>query len=97
MDYSKILSEPPSNFLRHLQNKERTTLARDFWELSSTLKELFGRDGQWAKNFVVKLKSVPKGFDWIWRSTFDALSGEIKSEEDWEWFLGVIEPWPNEP
>ncbi len=93
VDYSKILLEPPSKFLRLLLNKEGTSF-RDYWDLSGVLMELFGIDRGWAEDFVDELQAVPNGVDTIWSSTFFALNDMIKSEDDWRWILGVIESLP---
>jgi len=93
-DNDKILMEEPSKYIDSIISASETSIYRDKRRHLSNLKELFERDRSWSKKFVENLALRKIDDDQIWGGVFSAWREIIKTPEDWDWILGVIEALP---
>jgi hypothetical protein len=94
VDFAKILAEEPSNYVDSILSASETSIFRDRWQHLTNLKELFEKDRIWTEQFIRNLVSRRIWDRDIWRAVFFALTEIIKSQEDWNWILGLIETLP---
>lgn len=95
-DFDKILSDPPENYLNALRKIGDHSVPRDRWDYFSNLSTLFGRSKQWGQGFVEVLVRDAEVDTQIWSAVFSAWRETIKTEEDWNWILTIIEKLPSE-
>ena len=94
-NFDQILCGPPTHYLAQLRKAQETSMGRDLWSYLDNLKILFSRDKGWGQGFMEALAKEDGPTPEIWSSVFWAWREAIKSEEDWEWILGVIETLPD--
>lgn len=93
-DFDKILAEEPSNYVDSILSTSETSIFKDKWHHLTNLKVLFERDRTWSEQFIGNLVQRKIWDRDIWRGVFFALTEIIKSQEDWNWILGLIETLP---
>lgn len=93
-DLDKILAESSSNYVDSILSTSETSIFVDKWKTLSNLKELFGKDRAWSRELMENLAQRKINDRQIWRGVFSAWREIIKSQEDWDWILGVIEVLP---
>jgi hypothetical protein len=93
-DFNQILSEPPARHLDGLRKATDHSWRRDRLSYLSNLVLLFPKNREWGKGFMDALARDADFDEDIWREVFSAWRNTIKSSEDWEWILNVIEDLP---
>ena len=93
-NFDQILAEPPGHYLAELQKATENSMRRDRWSYQENLKILFGRNKEWGKGFMEALAKAEGATAEIWNGVFWAWRDAIKSDEDWEWILPVLETAP---
>jgi hypothetical protein len=94
VDFTKILAEEPSNYVDSILSASETSIFGDKWQHLAILKELFERDRTWSEKFIGNLVQRRIWDRDIWRGVFIALREIVKSQDDWNWILGLIETLP---
>lgn len=93
-DVDHILTEPPARFLDALRKAGEAAAHRGRWEYLTTLSVLFARTRDWTQGFVDALIREHETDEQIWNGVFSAWREVLRTREDWEWILGLIETLP---
>lgn len=93
----QILAEPPGQYLADWQKAVENSMRRDWWSYQENLKTLFSRNKEWGKGFMEALAKTQGSTPEMWNGVFWAWRDAIKSAEDWEWILPILEAAPENP
>lgn len=94
VDFKKILSEKPANYIESIISADEISIDQDKWTYLNNLQVLFEKNRAWSQKFIKNLTSQKIDDRQIWGSVFYAWREIIRSHDDWDWILGVIETLP---
>lgn len=95
IDFEKILSNPPAEFIESLKCSREGSFKRDRWRHLSNLKTLFERKNEWGCDFIRQLSKENDISVDTWNSVLFAFC-EIPKSDDWKWLLALLEELPQE-
>ena len=93
-DFARILAEPPGRYLDALSKAPESRAIRDRYDFLSNLGALFGQKREWGREFMEELVRRAEMDPQIWNGVFFAWRELIKTVEDWQWLLEIIETLP---
>jgi SIR2-like protein len=93
VDFDRILSGPPDQYLDELR-RAGDWGPHDRSDHYNNLSTLFARNKDWGRGFVEALARDSETDREMWGAVFLAWRDTLKSSEDWEWILAIIEALP---
>jgi len=96
VDFDRILNEPPAQYLIALRSIGASSHPHDRWDYFGNLTVLFARDKIWARGFTAALAAEPTCDGQIWGGVFSAWRETVKTTDDWNEILGIIEKLPQD-
>lgn len=95
-DFSRIITDPPSQFAEELLKAEGSSTRRDRHSYLQCLPKLFKLDKEWGRGFVETLARKASTDQEIWNGVFWGWRDLIETNSDWDWILEITETLPHQ-